>query len=344
MTAIELVQAGFSVRLFDTKQTGMESSWAGGGILSPIYPWCYPNAVNMLAQWSTRHYPEYFSRLKTDTNIDPQWIMSGHLILQTDANTPAIAQWIKQFSIQHEQLDQQQLQVIEPALSPEFNQGLWLPRVGQVRNPRLLQALKSHAVRSGVALYENTEVFHILSDIDRVTGIKTRAGRINAERVVLTAGAWSGQFKLGRRQLDIKPVKGQMIQFQIRPGIIKRITLHQGRYIIPRKDGKILTGSTIEYRQFDKSTDDDNRKKLHEFATSIYPILKMAPIINHWAGLRPGNKRQTPYIGQHPEIKGLYFNTGHYRNGIVLGLASAKLCTNMITGNQPILPPQPYAL
>ncbi|MCW8963953.1 MAG: glycine oxidase ThiO [Gammaproteobacteria bacterium] len=344
MTAIELMQAGLKVRLYDTGQAGMESSWAGGGILSPIYPWHYPDAVNTLAHWGTQHYPDYFARLEADTGIDPQWLVSGHLILQTDINTPAIAQWAEQFSIRLEQLDQQQLRVIEPALNSKFDQALWLPEIGQIRNPRLVQALKAYAIKLGVTLSENTEVCRILYDADQVTGIETQTGQINGERVLIAAGAWSGQFTLGNRQLDVEPVKGQMIQFQTTPGTIKRITLNEGRYIIPRKDGKVLTGSTLEHSQFDKSIDDGSQQELHAFATAIYPALESALIINHWAGLRPGNERQTPYIGQHPEIKGLYFNTGHYRNGIILGLASARLCTDIITGNEPILPPEPYAL
>jgi len=344
MTAIELVQAGLKVRLFDTGQAGMESSWAGGGILSPIYPWHYPDAVNVLARWGTQHYPEYFARLKAATAIDPQWLTSGHLILQTDAGAPDITRWAKQFSIHMEQLDHQQLQVIEPALSSDFDQGLWLPEIGQVRNPRLVQALRAYAIKSGVDLSENTEITRIRHDEQRVSGVETTTEHISGDQILVTAGAWSGQFKLGDRQLDIEPVKGQMIQFQTTPGTIKRITLNEGRYIIPRKDGKVLTGSTLEQTGFDKSIDDSSRQELHDIAASIYPLLGPAPIINHWAGLRPGNERQSPYIGQHPEINGLYFNTGHYRNGIILGLASARLCADIITGRPPILPPGPYAL
>ena len=344
MTAIELAQAGVKSQLFDTGRAGMESSWAGGGILSPIYPWLYPDAVNDLTQWSTQHYPEYLTQLFNETSIDPEWLTSGHLILQTDLNTPAITQWASKFSIQLQQLDQQQLHEIEPTLSPEFSHGLWLPEIGQVRNPRFVQALKAYAEKLGVSIYENTEVSGILHDDQQVTGIKSKTDRITADRVLITAGAWSGSFKTGSSQLDIQPVKGQMIQFQTPPGSIKRITLHEGRYVIPRKDGKVLTGSTLEHCGFDKSTDEQTRQELHDVATSIYPVLGNAAVINHWSGLRPGNERQIPYIGQHPEINGLYFNTGHYRNGIVTGLASARLAADLITDKPPILSPEPYSL
>jgi len=344
MTAIELAQVGVKSRLFDTGHVGMESSWAGGGILSPIYPWLYPDAVNDLAQWSTRHYPEYFTRLYDETSIDPQWLTSGHLILQTDLNIPVITQWAAKFTIQVQQLDQQQLHEIDPALNPDFNQGLWLPDVGQVRNPRLIQALKAYAEKTGSIINEHTEITRILHNAGRVTGIETKTERITADRVLITAGAWSSSFNLGDAQPDIQPIKGQMIQLQADPDTIRRITLHDGRYVIPRKDGKILAGSTLEHTGFDKATNEQTRQELQEAAISIYPTLKNAPIINHWSGLRPGNERQSPYIGEHPEINGLFFNTGHYRNGIVLGLASARLAADLITGNPPILSPAPYSL
>jgi glycine oxidase len=135
-----------------------------------------------------------------------------------------------------------------------------------------------------------------------------------------------------------------MIQFQTKPGTIQRITLFDGRYVIPRKDGKVLVGSTLEHCGFDKSINEETRYELQQVAARVYPLLSSARVINHWAGLRPGNERQTPFIGMHPIIRNLYFNTGHYRNGIVTGLASARLCADLVTGKNPILPTEPYAL
>ena len=344
MTAIELADSGLSVQLFDAGEAGMESSWAGGGILSPIYPWRYPDAVNALVQWSTRHYPEFLESIHELSGIDPQLQMCGHLIMQHELSEPAVSQWLAGFPQQGaEQLGAQELRQVEPELNTEFTYGLWFPEIGQLRNPRFVKALKAAASTKSITIHEHTPVKEITQQSHRVTGIKTAAGAISADTVIITAGAWSGGFNL-EEQPDIEPVKGQMILFQTEPGTIKRVALHDERYVIPRIDGKVLVGSTMEHSHFDKTINEPVKAELHAVAADIYPILKDAPLINHWAGLRPGNERQTPYVGQHPTIGNLYYNTGHYRNGIVTGLASARLCADQITGRTPILQLEPYAL
>ncbi len=344
MTAIELADAGLNIQVFESGQVGMESSWAGGGILSPIYPWRYPDPVNLLVRWSNQHYPQYLAELKQQTGIDPEWLGSGHLILQTDVDAPEVKDWLNKFPHKTQQLDQQQLHDNEPALADSFSRALWLPEIGQLRNPRFVQALRAMALRKSITIHEHTSVEQVLHQQGQVTGLQTRSDSITAGMVVVTAGAWSGQFHLEGIRPEVHPVKGQMIQFQTEPGSIRRISLYEGRYVIPRKDGKVLVGSTLEHSGFNKSVDEHTRNELHEVAATIYPSLKDAPIINHWAGLRPGNERQTPFIGQHPAIRNLYFNTGHYRNGIVTGLASARLCADLATGKTPALPAEPYAL
>lgn len=344
MSAIELVDAGLGVEILEAGPVGGESSWAGGGILSPIYPWLYPDALNQLAQWSNEHYPAYLDRIMQDSGVDPQHIVSGHLIINANLDDPEIHQWASTFPVEVKTVGAQELLELEPELNPQLKQGLWLPTIGQVRNPRLVQALRGAAEKLGVSIHEHRPVTGITQQNGQVTGISTEAGTVTADRVLITAGAWSGQFAPGQPMPAIEPVKGQMIQYQTEPGTIKRITLHEGRYVIPRKDGKVLVGSTMERTGFEKSIDAATRVELQGIAEDIYPVLKDAPIINHWAGLRPGNERQTPFIGAHPRINGLYFNTGHYRNGIVTGLASARLCANLVTGSTPILPPESYAL
>jgi glycine oxidase len=175
--------------------------------------------------------------------------------------------------------------------------------------------------------------------------VKTTKGRISAERIVICAGAWSGQLL---NHLSIKlpviPVRGQMILFRARPRLISRIVLSNDRYIIPRKDGRILFGSTLEHTGFDKRTTDQARNELHQVAVSMFPTLRDCPIENHWAGLRPGSPNGIPFIGSHPEIKGLYFNTGHFRNGVALAPSSAHLLADIILRRPPILSPAPFSL
>ena len=121
-----------------------------------------------------------------------------------------------------------------------------------------------------------------------------------------------------------------MILFKTNPHTISRIALDEDRYIIPRKDGHVLFGSTLEHTGFEKVTTAEAMNELKKIAIERYPALKNCPIVKHWAGLRPGSPQGIPYIGAHPDIEGLYVNAGHYRNGVVLGPASARL---MATGS-----------
>ena len=350
LTAIELAESGTRCCLLDKGQAGRESSWAGGGILLPLYPWNYPAAVTALASWSIRHYPDYFARLENETGISPQWTTSGHLILDRNERdngklSDPITQWAKASDSEVTAIDRKELASIEPGLDDGFHNAMWLPGVGQVRNPRLNRALQHRTRQLDITLLENTEATRLITNGHTVSGVSTRHEQLAADKVLITAGAWSAlSLGVDTRLPDVEPVKGQMIQFQTEPGTIRRISLYQGHYVIPRLDGKILVGSTLEYTGYDKSTDSDAANTLLKAATQMYPLLRDRPIINHWAGLRPGNERQTPYICPHPEIENLFFNTGHFRNGIVLGLASARLCTDLILGRTPDLNPSDYAM
>lgn len=344
LTAIELAQSGATCCVLERGQVGMESSWAGGGILSPLYPWRYPEAVSALAAWGWKRYPDFFSHLRDQTGIDPQWVDCGHLILdQTDA-AELITNWASTYDIEVQPVTQVKLHQLEPAIAERFSQALWLPQIGQVRNPRLLQALHRRAQQLHIDVLEHTAVNGLLLSEQQVSGVQTATQALSAHQVLITTGAWSG-VPLNSDILlpPVIPVKGQMIQFQTQPGIIQRITLHEGRYVIPRRDGKVLVGSTLEYTGFDKSTDPQAADALKAAAIALFPVLDNAPVINHWAGLRPGNERQTPFISVHPQVAGLFFNTGHFRNGIILGLASARLCADLMQQRDPILPPADYA-
>lgn len=343
LTARELVMAGRSVRLLDKGAGGRESSWAGGGILSPLYPWRYPDAVTALARWSQAHYPQLASELLADTGRDPEWTPSGMLMVDVSAEEEAEAmRWAERFGYRLEALTEEPLHRIEPGLG-EARRGLWMPDVAQVRNPRLLQALRADLERRGVAVSENTEVTGFVLRDGRAVGIETAAGRIDAECVVVASGAWSGNLlaSTGLR-VPVEPVRGQMILFRGEPGMVQRIVLGDDRYVIPRRDGRILTGSTMERVGFEKLTTDTALADLRAAAIHLFPSLRDVPVEAHWAGLRPGSPTGVPFVGEHPTIEGLHVNAGHFRNGVVMGLASARLLADGVLGRPPVLDPAPY--
>jgi glycine oxidase len=126
--------------------------------------------------------------------------------------------------------------------------------------------------------------------------------------------------------------------------LVRRIVLSQGRYVIPRQDGRVVVGSTLEFENFDKSVTQDVLEELTQEAWRIIPALKQYPVEKQWAGLRPGSIDGIPYIGEHPELNNLFVNAGHFRNGVVIGLASCQLLVNQLLDQPPIVDPTPYAL
>ncbi len=343
LTARELAMAGARVLLLERADTGRESSWAGGGIISPLYPWRYPAAVTALAHWSQQHYPTLVQALTESGGIDPEYIPSGLLVLDRDEQRAAMA-WAAETGSRLEILDSAAIEAREPALAAPPESAIWMPDVAQVRNPRLARAARQ-AVADRVDIREHAPVTSLLVERGRVSGVATDEGPIYADKVIVCAGAWTrGLVEPLGAPPAIEPVRGQMILFRAHPGLVSRIVLNADRYLIPRRDGRILMGSTLEYAGFDKTTTQDAYDELCGVARSLFPKLADFPVERQWAGLRPGSPAGIPFIGAHPNIRGLYINSGHFRNGVVLAPASARLLADLLLHRRPIVKATPYAL
>lgn len=341
LTARELSDAGLDVTLIDQSAGGAEASWAGGGILSPLYPWRYSDAVNRLAAWSQRQYPALVRGLIDETAIDPELLDSGLLVLEPD-DAGVAADWAGQSGVRLEALAARDSQGVEPALG-QGRSALWLPHVGQIRNPRFVKALRGSLDRRGIAIIENCRMTGLPQAGDTVAGIETSRGFMSAGHVIVASGAWSGELvKMSGLELPIEPVRGQMLLFRGDPGMIQRIVLWKGRYVIPRRDGQVLAGSTLEHVGFDKAITKEAFDSLRDSAVEMIPALLRCSIERQWSGLRPGTPDGVPYIGRHPTLRNLFVNAGHFRNGVVLGPASARLSADLLLGRPPVVDPAPY--
>jgi glycine oxidase len=329
LSAWQLSEAGYTVQLLEKSNCGQESSWAGGGIISPLFSWRYPDEVNELARYSQQHYQALCQTLMDNTGIDPEWTASGLLMpnLSLDNNLPAQT-WLQHYQYRYDDLsDATALQQLEPAINAAFEQGLYLPDMAQLRNPRLLKALYAQLQQqNNVQIHTQTTVQTILQQKGKVTGVVANQGNFNADTVISCQGAWGGTFDAFQPlAINIKPVRGQMLLFKAQPKTLKHMILLDDGYLIPRRDGRIVCGSTLEFVGFDKQTTAEAQQQLSDVAYHILPALRDYPLEHHWAGLRPGSPNGLPYIGEHPDIQGLYLNAGHYRNGIVTGLAAVTL-------------------
>ncbi len=343
LTARQLYLEGVDVMLLEKGPLGGESSWAGGGIISPLYPWRYDDAVNVLAERSKKIYPELTQTLFAESGVDCELINSG-LFTVTD-NLQEITQWANKWSVDARYIDDlAAIHEIEPGVGSKVNKGLWMPEIQQIRNPKLVKALKGSFRHLSIPYREQTEVKEIIVKNNKVCGIRTSSETLLADKVIIASGAWSAQFNVTQNSVDVVPVKGQMIMYKGAPGLVRRIVLSEGHYIIPRKDGRILAGSTLEKIGFDKEISTAAHEELHQAAVELVPLLADLPIERQWAGLRPGTEKGIPYICQHDDIEGLYVHAGHFRNGIVLGAASAELMADIILNRTPWCDTAPYEM
>lgn len=343
----ELLARGASVRLIDRSHIGSEASWAGGGIVSPLYPWRYNDAVTALATRAQHAYPELVAELLEETGIDAQLNVTGLVMLDADDSDQALA-WAKRCGHKMASWSGPEIYQHESGLSAGFKHGLWMPHIGNVRNPRLLKALHlSVANHPRAIISEHCELLAMNRRQDQVVSVQLRQNgkilNVKMRQVVITTGAWTGNLlQAWQPSLQVAPVKGQMLLYQSERPLLKGMVLNKGRYLIPRNDNLILAGSTLEFEGFDKTATLTAAEDLHDSATSILPALSAVARVGHWAGLRPGSPRGVPYIGYLPGLRNVAVNAGHYRNGLVLAPASAELLAEIVTQGTPQLDPAPY--
>lgn len=333
-SALALRREGARVMVIDQGPPGREASWAGGGILCPLYAWRYPDPVLALATLGMRQYPDLIDSLRFET--DPERVVSGMRILDPTGQGETIDEIghrLTRFGIRHEWLDRRD--VPGPALS--------LPEVANVRNPRLLRALLETAAVEGVEVHGERPGTELLFDGDRVTGVQTPSGPLHAGAVVVAAGAWSRPLIPGALPESIFPVRGQMLRLAAGaaeglPGIV----MERGTYLIPRLDGAVIVGSTVEHAGFDKHVDRPAQEALHRHAIGMHPSLASARVTHRWAGLRPGSADEVPVLGAHPGVEGLWANTGGYRNGLAMAPATASVLADLMAGREPPTDAGPY--
>lgn len=340
-SAQSLLLAGYRVTLIERGSIGQEASWAGGGILSPLRPWDYCEAVTRLAQRGMDMFSDAAAVLRTATGIDSEYQRSGMLLLPPFQKEHAV-QWCAQHQFSLQVVNLADYLPAQRGIKYQ-DDGLFMPEIAQVRNPRLLHALRTHVEMLGGMIFEHHEVKDFELTGDRVTGIQTAQGSFGAGAYIVAAGAWSKKL-LGMHALnmDIRPIRGQILLFKFDVPPFRQILLRESLYFIPRRDGYLLVGSTLEDVGFDNSTTAKARDDLLQYVYEIFPDWHGRVPVSHWSGLRPGSPENVPTIGRHPYLSNLYVNSGHYRYGVTMSLASAELLRNVIEGKSQLFPTEEY--
>jgi glycine oxidase len=337
--AFELARRAHAVTVLDRGGIGAESSWAGAGILSPLPPWAYAGAVHELAQAGIETWPAWVGALAHYAPTDPEYWDCGMAVLD-EPNQPLAIQWSKEHKLRCER-GEYAPDALTAALK---SRALWLPDVAQVRNPRLIRALTEAVESQGGEVLAHTPVSGLIAREGRIEAIRTPQGELSGDQVVLATGAW-GAMDLGPIPGlgTIRPVRGQMLLFAPGSHRLATILLRRGLYLVPRLDGSLLVGSTLEDAGFDSGTVPKVLKHLHQSACEMIPGLRNHQPIKSWAGLRPGSPDNIPLIGRHPDFENLWLNLGHYRYGVTMSPASATLLTDLMEGRKPAIDPTPYS-
>lgn len=326
-TAFELARAGRRVTVVERGEPGKESSWAGAGILAPLRPWRYPKAVWDLCCDSLARYPALVEELRAASGIDAELLFCGAR-LHDPRDMAQARDWHRAEGL--------------PCADEAEGDREWLrmPWVAQIRNPRLLKALLQVLEQRGVVFRTQCMVTGLLQDRYRVKGVRAkskdgqgREERLIADEVVVAAGAWSPEICAAAP--PVEPVRGQMLLLRPRRRLPPGIWLLPEGYVVVRADGLCLLGATVERSGFDRAITSQARVALLAAATPLGEVLADAEMLRQWVGLRPGIADGVPVIGADATRRGLWWNTGHFRNGLAMAPASAVRLAEVMQDGAP---------
>jgi glycine oxidase len=344
--ALRLAQAGRKVIVLERAIPGAEASSAAAGILSPGVEAVEPGPFYALCRASLDRYPSFVREVEALSGMSVGLRGGGTLeVALDDAHArilAARAEKIARHGLPVEVLDEAALHRLEPAVSKEARGALHFPDEWSL-DPRLLgRALYVAAARAG-ATFVTGQVRRILAEDGRAVGVDHETGRIAADLVVLAAGSWSMQVEgNGLPPGSVRPVRGQIAVLDTRPPLLSRAVFSGHGYIVPRSDGHILCGSTMEEVGFEKAVTAGGLRHVLDVAMGIAPALERAPVVETWSNFRPASPDGEPILGA-GVVPGLLYATGHTRNGILLTPITADAIAAVALGRPPPVDLAPFS-
>lgn len=332
--ALELALAGLRVAVYDQAEPGREASWAGAGILSPAPENPATIPLVPIAKASMVLYPEFVSRVEEISGQAVGFRAKGTLdaLFSGDAarELSTLVALHHGWGLRAEAIGAEDARELEPALSPELEAAVLRPDEASVDNRALTQAVLQAAQKQGVQIFSNQAVQAIWHDKNRCNGLRVGNESVAAEWTVIAAGCFSANIAGAEKHAPVRPAKGQMIALRAEGLKVERVLWSDKVYLVPRNDGRILAGATVEYVGFDRNVTAGGIEKLLHGAIELAPALAAARIEETWSGLRPDSPDHLPILGP-AEMDGLLFATGHFRSGILLAPITARLTGEWIT-------------
>ncbi|MBJ6762519.1 glycine oxidase ThiO [Myxococcaceae bacterium JPH2] len=343
--ALRLRQGGARVTVLERSIPGAEASSAAAGILAPQWESEGPGAFMDLCLRSRALYGSFAAELRELTGVDVGYRPCGLLKAVFDEagvhHLEATVGWQRGLGLRAERLDGAQARALEPQLSPRVVAAAHFPDDHHVDNRLLVRALTMAAARVGTT-FQSGHVRGVVHENGRAVGVDLDGQVLRADAVVLAAGSWSALVPgAGVAAQAVRPARGQMVQFQTRLPLLERIVTSEKGYLVPRVDGRVIAGSTMELVGFDKQVTAAGVARILDMALELCPELAQAPITETWAGFRPWTEDHLPYLGGGP-TPGLFLATGHFRNGILLAPITAKLVAEAVLGQPPSVDLAPF--
>lgn len=325
--ALELAEAGLRVAVFDRQEPGKEASWASAGILSAAPENSAMIPLVPLGKASMKLYPEFIERVEEISEMATGYRAKGTLNAIDSARAreqlSTVVALHRGLGLAAEPLSAAEARELEPALSEEIEAGVLRPDEASVDNRALTKAVQEAARRKGAEIFAEKNVGRIRIESGRCSGLEAGGENVSAGQTIIAAGCFCGSIEGVSHYAPVRPAKGQMISLRGKASI-ERVLWSDEIYLVPRNDGRILAGATVEYVGFEKTVTAGGVQKLLAAATALVPGLAAARIDEMWAGLRPDTPDHLPILGP-ADRDGLLFATGHFRSGVLLAPVTARL-------------------
>ena len=340
--AHRLAREGLSVEVLTRDMPGSGASSASAGMLEVHFPAPVPPELSALCLPSRAMYGNYARALLEESGVDIELDLEGTLTLATDAGElTALREQAKAIPGSRLLTEPRLWTAMEPGLSPALSGALFLPDDHHVNPRRLCEALLIACERARVRIHRGVVAKNYLVESGRVTGVETTSGIFRAGITVNAGGAWAGNISGLPRQLPVRPVRGQILS--LRPGTPLRFVLHgPSVYAVPRRDGTMLLGATVEEAGFDETATAGGIAGLLSEGFRLIPSLKEAVLEEVRVGLRPGTPDTFPILGE-SGLPGLLLASGPFRKGILLAPIMAETITALATGKKPPVPLGAYS-
>lgn len=347
--AWRLAADGAAVTVLERGRLGHEASWAAAGQIAPQAEAHEPGAFFDLALAGQRAFDAIVERLSRESGIDPEYDRDGVLYVAFDdrgaRELAARAKWQRAAGAEAVEISPREALKLAPQLSDQIVRALHLPTNRRVDNRKLVQAFINAAAVAGAEFREGAHVDAIVASGGRAAGVRLGDGStLAADVIVNAAGAWAGGIRgLEDDRIRFRPVRGQIICFDARPGLLGPSLFSGDGIVVPRRDGRILAGSVFEEAGFNKSVTLGAMERILRAAVALVPKLESLPFREAWAGLRPATDDLLPVIGPSPAIANVLYAAGHFRSGILLSALTGEVIADLAAGRVPTIDIEPFS-